>query len=228
MAVETRSRLASHLTTLWEAVAARKRVAGPESLTRAELYAKARQLGVEGRSRMAKDDLAEAVRGSEQSRWYALRMRPIAHAALAVAVLRRPSPARALVLSLTLLATGALGLLVAMEIAPGEDVQPLLTAGQPISLATVTGPGGARTVAVIGTGHGGTRLVPVRIVRTVTGPGPEKLETSVRQRTDTEVVTSVEPVTVVVTNREEVTVTETVVLEVTTTVSTGKTAKTKP
>jgi hypothetical protein len=131
------------------------------------------------------------------------------------------------VLSLAVLVAGALGLLVAIEIAPGEnlDAQAVLT-GQPIGLTTVTGPGGRMTVALTRTKDGETRLTPVRVIRTVTGPSGAALQT--QTLSDTEVVTTIEPVTVVVTNRDEVTVTETVVLEVTTTVSTGKTGKTKP
>lgn len=208
------------------------RLAGVGELTRDELYAKARRLGIDGRSRMAKQELAEAVRRREQTRWQraALRTRPLAGAAVLLAALRRPIPVRPLALSLAVLAAGVSGLLAALAIASDEDLHAqLLTAGQPVRIATVTGPDGATTVALARTKDGETRMVPVRVVRTVTGSSREALRTEVRQLTDTEVVTRVEPVTVVVTNSEAVTVTETVLLEVTTTVPPGQTkTKTKP
>jgi post-segregation antitoxin (ccd killing protein) len=208
------------------------RIAGVEELTRDELYAEARRLGIEGRSRMAKHELADAVRGREQRRWQhaELRSRPLAGAALLLAALRRPIPVRPLALSLAVVAAGVFGLLAALAIASDEDLHAqLLTAGQPVRIATVTGPGGATTVALARTRDGETRMVPVRIVRTVTGSSREALRTEVRQLTETEVVTRVEPVTVVVTNSEAFTVTETVVVEVTTSVPPGQTkTKTKP
>jgi hypothetical protein len=179
---------------------------------------------------MAKHELAEAVRRREQKRWQqaALGSRPLAGAAFLLAALRRPIPVRPLALSLAVVAAGVFGLLAALAIASDEDLQAqLLTAGQPVRIATVTGPGGATTVALARTRDGKTRMVPVRIVRTVTGSSREALRTEVRQLTETEVVTRVEPVTVVVTNAEAFTVTETVVLEVTTSVPPGQT-KTKP
>jgi hypothetical protein len=211
-------------------VLGRARSAGSRESTRAELYAEARRLGIDGRSKMAKHELAEAVRRREQRRWHrtALRTRPLARAALLLAALLRPIPVRPVALSLAVLAAGMLGLLVAIAITAEEDLHAqLLTAGQPVRIATVTGPEGATTVALARTRDGDTKVVPVRLVRTVTGPSPNALRTEVRRLTDTRVVTRVEPVTVVVTNSEAATVTETVVLEVTTTVPPGQT-KTKP
>jgi hypothetical protein len=222
--------LVKRFRTWREAVHGQARVDGAE-FTRAELYAQARRLGVMGRSSMSKDELAEAVRTGEQSRWQqvASQVGLMTRASLVLAPLRRPTLARALLLPLTVVAAGALGLLVAIEIAPREnlDAQALLT-GQPIGLETVTSPGGETTVALVRTKEGKTGLAPVRVIRTITGPGRGEPLTSVRQLSETEVVTSVEPVTVVVTKPQEVTVTETVVLEVTTTVQSGKTTKTKP
>jgi Rho termination factor, N-terminal domain len=223
-------RVSSRLRAFWHAVSGRERNAGGGDLTRDELYAKARRLGIERRSSMTKHELAEAIRRREQRGWRqaALETRPLRRAAILLAALRGPLPVRHLALSLTVLAAGALGLLVAIAITPEAELHAqLLTAGQPVRIATVTGPGGATTVAVARTKDGETRLVPVRVVRTVTGPSDDVLRTEVRKLTDTEVVTRVEPVTVVVTNSEAVTVTETVVLEVTTTVPPGHT-KTKP
>lgn len=216
---------------IWrEAVRGQTRVGGPDFNTRAELYAEARRLGVVGRSSMAKGELAEAVRTHKRSRWQqaASRVGPMTHASAVLAAVPRPTLARALLLTLGVLATGALGLLVAIEISPGENDSALaLSRGQPITLATVTGPGGETTVALVRTTKDGeTGLVPVRVIRTITGPGGAERQTSVRSLTVTEAVTRAEPVTVVVTNQHEVTVTETVVLEVTTTVP--KDTKTKP
>jgi hypothetical protein len=154
-----------------------------------------------------------------------------------VSALRAPRPARVLVLSLAMLATGGLGLMVAYAVAPEEEVaaQVLTVNGRTVRITTVTGPGGTTTFAVTTTRQGKAKLVPVRILRTVTGPGGtrilavpvthQQVVTQVHQNTETQVVTQVEPVTVVVTDvvtqLETVVVTDTVVVEVTTTVGPG-------
>jgi hypothetical protein len=156
-----------------------------------------------------------------------------------VSALRTPRPARVLILSLAMLATGGLGLMVAYAVSPAEEVVApvLVTNGETVRLVTVTGPGGTRTLAVTKTKRGRTELVPVRVLRTVTGPGgvtttavqvagpsitQRHVVTQLQQTTKTEVVTQVEPVTVVLTNvvtqSDTVVLTETVVVEVTTTV----------
>jgi hypothetical protein len=148
-----------------------------------------------------------------------------------------PQPARVLILSLAMLAAGGLGLMVAYAVAGEEDLtaQVLVTNGRTLRLVTVTGADRTMTLAVTKTKQGKTKLVPVRIVRTVTGPGGTRtlavplpgspitrVVTELRESTETQVVTQVEPVTVVVTNvvtqSETIVVTDTVVIEVTVTV----------
>ena len=94
-------------------------------------------------------------------------------ALFALAWLRRAKPARVLVLSVSALAAGALGLMTAYAISPdeGSAAQVLVTNGTTYRIATVTGPGGTTTVAITKTKEGKTKVVPVRILRTVTGPG---------------------------------------------------------
>lgn len=94
-------------------------------------------------------------------------------ALLAVAFLRRATPVRVLVLSVSALATGTLGLVTAYAISPdeGSAAQVLVTNGTTYQIATVTGPSGTTTVAVTKTKEGKTRIVPVRVVDTVRGPG---------------------------------------------------------
>lgn len=165
---------------------------------------------------MAKEELAQAVRRHE---WSGRLQAGLDRAAVVLAALRESNPVRVVVFSLTILATAVFGLLVALAIAPAEnpDAPVFPRAGQPIRIATLPGPGGASTVAMVQTPNGMMRLLPARVVRTVTVSRPVEPQTELRPVTDTEVVTRVEPVTVVVTNREEVTVTETVVPEVTAT-----------
>jgi hypothetical protein len=139
----------------------------------------------------------------------------------AFAWLRRTKPTRVLVLSVSALAAGALGLMTAYAVSPDEEsaAAVLVTNGTTYRIATVTGPGGTTTVAITKTKEGKTRVVPVRILDTVTGPGgvetvsvevlgPERTitdrqiltETQVVDRTHTDVVTEIQPTTVVVTD----------------------------
>jgi Rho termination factor, N-terminal domain len=214
--------------------------------TRADLYDQARSLGISGRARMDKQELAEAIRrtggrlgkrrGGRHPRALALVSHLRRHglfsgAGLSLATLRISRPAQALMLSVAALATGGLGLMVAYAVAPDEDVGSVLVAGGGTPrLLTVTGPGGTTTVAVTKTKQGKTKLIPVRVVRTITGPGGTRtvavdvLGPPITV-TDVRVVTRVRPVTVVQTNvitdvvtkSETVVVTETVFVEVTTT-----------
>jgi hypothetical protein len=155
----------------------------------------------------------------------------------ALAWLRRARPARVLVLSVSALAAGALGLMTAYAISPdeGSAAQLLVTNGTTYRIATVTGPGGTTTVAITRTKQGETKVVPVRVLRTVTGPGgvetvsvqvlgPERTvtdqeiqtqiqtqmqtQTQVVNQTQTQVVTQIEPTTVVVTDVRTETVRE--------------------
>jgi hypothetical protein len=218
-------------------------------MTKAELYDEARRLGVPGRSKMDSGQLAAAIRRAhERSRssnfvhrcvaGVALVSRPVwAFRALSPAVASRVVsalrglPTRSLILSLVMLAAGVLGLTLAYAVAPGEDLGgPMLRASRTLQIETVTGPGGTTTFVVTRTKHGKIKRVPVRVLRTVTGPGGTQTMavavagpaiTQVRQKTETQVVTQIEPVTEVVTNvvtqPETVVVTTTVVIEVTTT-----------
>ena len=172
-------------------------------------------------------------------------------ALLALAFLRRAKPVRVLVLSVAALAAGGLGLMTAYAIAPdeGSAAQVLVTNGTTYQIATVTGPGGGTTtVAVTKTKEGKTRIVPVRILDTVSGPGGTetvsvqllgpartvtdqqlltqietqsvtRTETQVVNQTQTDVVTVIEPTTVVVTDVRTETVRD-VVTEVVTAVVT--------
>jgi hypothetical protein len=152
----------------------------------------------------------------------------------ALAWLRRARPARVLVLSVSALAAGALGLMTAYAISPdeGSAAQVLVTNGTTYRIATVTGPGGGTTtVAITKTKEGKTKVVPVRVLRTVTGAGgvetvavqvlgPERTitdrqiqtqmqtQTQVVNQTQTEVVTQIQPTTVVVTDVRTETVRE--------------------
>jgi hypothetical protein len=222
-------------------------------MTKAELYDEARRLGVPGRSKMDSGQLTEAIRRAHGRSWssnfvdrcragVALVSRPIwAFRALSPAVAGRVVsglrvlPTRPLILSLVMLAAGGLGLTLAYAVAPGEDLGPeMLRASRTLRIETVTGPGGTTTFVVTRTKHGKIERVPVRILRTITGPGGTHTMvvavtgpaiTQIRQTTETQVVTQIEPVTQVVTNvvtqSETVVVTETVVIEVTTTAPPG-------
>jgi hypothetical protein len=146
-------------------------------------------------------------------------------------------PLKILVLSVAALAAGGLGLMVAYAATPDDGLatQVLVTNGETYTVATITGPSGTRTVAVTKTKTGKTKLIPVRVTRTVDGPGETEevfvevagesvvltetdtniLAQIVKQiETQTQVVTQVQPVTQtqVVTDvvTQPVTVTETV------------------
>jgi hypothetical protein len=218
-------------------------------MTKAELYHEARRLGVPGRSKMDSSQLAEAIRRAHERRWssnladrrlavVALVSRPLwAFRALSPAVAGRlvsavrVLPTRPLILSLFMLAAGGLGLTLAYAVAPEEDLGgQLLRASRTLRTETVTGPGGTTTFVVTKTKQGKIKRVPVRVLRTITGPGGTLTRavavagpgiTQVRNLTETQVVTQIQPVTEVVTNvvtqPETVVVTTTVVIEVTTT-----------
>jgi hypothetical protein len=145
-------------------------------------------------------------------------------------------PLKVAVLSLAALAAGGLGLMVAYAATPDDGLatQVLVTNGETYTVATITGPGGGTTtVAVTKTKTGKTKFIPVRVTRTVDGPGETEevfvevagesvvltetdtniLAQIVKQiETQTQVVTQVQPVTQtqVVTDvvTHEVTVTE--------------------
>jgi hypothetical protein len=187
-----------------------------------------------GRAR-ARAGLAALAAGFGQAR---RRVVTFLGALFALAWLRRARPARVLVLSVSALAAGALGLMTAYAISPdeGSAAQVLVTNGTTYRIATVTGPGGGTTtVAITKTKEGKTKVVPVRVLRTVTGPGgvetvavqvlgPERTitdrqiqtqietqmqtQTQVVNHTQTEVVTQIQPTTVVVTDVRTETVRE--------------------
>jgi hypothetical protein len=119
------------------------------------------------------------------------RLTALVGAVVALAFLRRATPVRLLVLSVSALAAGTLGLVTAYAISPdeGSAAQVLVTNGTTYEIATVTGPGGTTTVAVTKTKEGKTRIVPVR-------------------KTQTDVVTLIEPTAVVVTDLRTKTVRE--------------------
>jgi len=210
-------------------------------MTKAELYDEARRLGVSGRSKMDRGQLAEAIRRApERSSSSNLVDRRLAGAALvsrsvwafralSPAVARRVVsplrglPTRSLILSFVMLAAGVLGLTLAYAVAPGEDLGgQVLRASRTLRTETVTGPGGTTTFVVTKTKHGKITRVPVRVLRTITGPGGTQTMavavagpaiTQVRKTTETQVVTQIQPVTEVVTN--VVTQPETVVVTTT-------------
>jgi hypothetical protein len=101
------------------------------------------------------------------------RLKAFLGAVVALAFLRRAKPVRVLVLSVSALAAGTLGLMVAYAISPdeGSAAQVLVSNGVTYTVTTVTGPGGTTTVAVGKTKEGKVRVVPVRVLDTVTGPG---------------------------------------------------------
>jgi len=120
---------------------------------------------------------------------------------LALAFLRPSKPVSVLLLSLAALAAGALGLMVAYAISPNESLggQVLVTNGRTLRITTVTGPEGTRTGAITKTKEGKTKLVPVRILRSVTGPrGTETVSVAVLGPPIT--VTNRQPLTVLVTD----------------------------
>ncbi|MGH3093608.1 MAG: hypothetical protein ACRDOG_14960 [Gaiellaceae bacterium] len=82
-------------------------------------------------------------------------------------------PLKIIVLSVATLAAGGLGLMVAYAATPDDGLatQLLVTNGETYTVATVTGPGGTTTVAVTKTKTGKTKFIPVRVTRTVDGPG---------------------------------------------------------
>jgi hypothetical protein len=222
---------------------------GELRMTKAELYNEARRLGVPGRSKMDSGQLAEAIRRAHERSLpsklidrrpagVALLSRPVwAFQALGPALAGRVVsplrglPTRSLILTFVMLAAGVLGLTLAYAVAPGEDLGgQVLRASRTLRTETVTGPGGTTTFVVTKTKHGKIKRVPVRVLRTITGPGGTQTLsvavagpaiTQVRNLTETQVLTQVQPVTEVVTNvvtqSETVVVTTTVVIEVTTT-----------
>ena len=82
-------------------------------------------------------------------------------------------PLKILVLSLAALAAGGLGLMVAYAATPDDGLatQVLVTNGETYTVATITGPSGTTTVAVTKSKSGKTKYIPVRVTRTVDGPG---------------------------------------------------------
>jgi hypothetical protein len=179
---------------------------------RSALYEEARRLGIEGRSRMDRRQLEEAIASARRTnrtslparlhvglfatraRNARLRIRAarlyLGEIALGrlVSLLRSPGPLRAVILSAATLATGVLGVLVAYAVVPQESA----AAQDGVQLVTITGPGGTRTVAVTRTKEGITKVVPVRVLRTVTGPeGVSTIAVTGPSLTDTEVITQV-------------------------------------
>jgi hypothetical protein len=190
---------------------------------RAELYAEARRLGIAGRSRMDRSELAAAIRAKRHAMWSVgatagllawfrnldtglvrgfTRFRNV-DTGLVRGFLLRPRPVRLLVLSVAALAAGGLGLMVAYAITPEENLggEVLVTNGSRVRIATVTGPGGTTTVAVTKTREGKTKLVPIRVLRTVTGPGGTRtVAVNVLGPPVTQVVTDVATQTRAITN----------------------------
>jgi hypothetical protein len=211
-----------------------------DGMTKAELYSEARQLGVRGRSKMNRRQLAEAIRRAQARRWsptfvasclagIALVSRPVsAFLARSVGVVGRPVvalrmlPTRPLVLSLFMLAAGGLGLVLAYAVAPEEDLgAQVLPKSQKVRIETVTGPGGTTTLMMTRTSRGEVRQVPVRVLRTTTSPGgtvavevavagPASTHTVRQVQQSTKTQFVTQPVTQVVT--DVVTQSETVVL----------------
>jgi hypothetical protein len=192
-------------------------------MTDAELAEAISSRGGRARARVGLAALAAAFANARH------RVATFLGALFALAWLRRATPTRVLALSVSALAAGALGLMTAYAISPdeGSAAQVLVTNGTTYRIATVTGPGGTTTVAITKTKEGKTRVVPVRILNTVTGPGgvetvsvdvlgPERTitdrqfvtETQVVDRTQTDVVTEIQPTTVVVTDVRTETVRE--------------------
>jgi hypothetical protein len=142
-----------------------------------------------------------------------------------IAVATSARPLKILMLSLAALATGGLGLMVAYAATPdGLEEQILVTNGETYTIATVTGPGGTTTVAVTKTTDGKRKLIPVRVTRTLNGPGDtEKVfvdvvgEPIVLRETDTRLITQIATQTRVVTQFQPVTQTRVVTHPVTVT-----------
>jgi hypothetical protein len=179
---------------------------------RSALYEEARRLGIEGRSRMDRRQLEEAIASARRTNRTSLparlhlevfatrardarlrfRAAPLSLGEITlgrlVSLLRTPGPLRAVILSAATLATGVLGVLVAYAVVPQESA----AAQDGVQLVTITGPGGTRTVAVTRTKEGITKVVPVRVLRTVTGPeGVSTIAVTGPSLTDTEVITQV-------------------------------------
>jgi hypothetical protein len=109
-------------------------------------------------------------------------------------------PLKILVLSLATLSAGGLGLMVAYAATPDDGLatQVIVTNGETYTVATITGPSGTTTVAVTKTKAGKTKLIPVRVTRTVDGPGEtERLffevagESVLLTETDTRLLTQI-------------------------------------
>ena len=182
------------------------------------MYEKARRLGIQGRSKMDRRELEEAIasmqRTSRSPRLHlgiraaaasivarlpmlgVRRPRSFAFAAILgslVSIVRTPGPLRAVILSIAALATGVLGLVVAYAVVPQESVAAQVN-GSTVRLVTVTGPEGTTTLAVTKTKQGKTKLVPIRVLRTVTGPGGVRtlsIAVTGPAVTDTDVVTQI-------------------------------------
>ena len=144
------------------------------------------------------------------------RLATFLSAVFAVAFLRRATPVRVLVLSVSALATGTLGLVTAYAISPdeGSAAQVLVTNGTTYQIATVTGASGTTTVAVTKTKAGKTRIVPVRVVDTERGPGgTETVAVQVlgpaRTVTDKQLLTQIETRSVTKTETQVVNQTQT-------------------
>jgi hypothetical protein len=153
---------------------------------RRRLLPEARAFWPRCRSRMQTAELAQALRAARVASWSrtvvvvllsslvrAYRGLGSLRAGGALAFLPRPKPIRVLVLSGAAVAAGASGLMAAYAVSPKEDLaaQVLVTNGSTMRIVTVAGPEGTTTVAVTKTKEGKTRLVPVRLLETVTGAG---------------------------------------------------------
>jgi hypothetical protein len=156
-----------------------------------------------------------------------------------IAVATGARPLKILLLSLAALAAGGLGLMVAYAATPdGLEDQILVTRGETYTIATVTGPGGTTTLAVRKTKSGQTKLTPVRLTRTVDGPGDTERvfvevlgESVVLRETDTRLITQIATQmatqTQVVTRFQPVTQTQIVTQPVTVTQVVTESKKTK-
>lgn len=159
------------------------------------------------------------ARTATRGLWAALGIRAAAGSA---------RPVKVLVLSLATLAAGGLGLMVAYAATPDDGLatQVLVTNGETYTVATITGPSGTKTVAVTKTKTGKTKYIPIRVTRTVDGPGETEEvffevagESVVLTETDTnilaQIVKQIETETQVVTQVQPVTQTDVVTTVVT-------------
>jgi hypothetical protein len=118
-------------------------------------------------------------------------------------ILREPRPARYVVLAVAALAAGGLGLMVAYAATSGRAASSydlFVTNGETFTIMTVTGPSGPETVAVRRTKEGKLKLVPVRVLRTVTEEGgTREVEVAVEGPAYTVSVTETESLAEVIT-----------------------------